>query len=187
LHFRHHVHGSSFGYVAIALAAVASWAGVPGPGEPALIAGAIFATRGRLDLREVLAVAWLGAMLGGVAGWAIGRGAGHALVTTGGALHRQRLRALTRGERFFGRFGVLAVYLAPSWVAGAIGFPARRFVLANALAATMWTALVGGGAYAIGPQVGDLVGDAGLVGLIALGGLAVLAIARAVLRRRPRL
>jgi len=71
-------------------------------------------------------------------------------------------------------------------VAGSIGFPARRFIPANELAAGMWTALVGGGAYAVGPQVGDLVGDAGLVGLIALGGLAVLAIARTVLRRRPR-
>jgi membrane protein DedA with SNARE-associated domain len=185
-HLHHHFHGSSFGYIGIGLAAVASWAGVPGPGEPALIAGAIFATRGQLDLLQVLAVAWLGAMLGGVAGWAIGRRAGHALITAPGPLHPQRLRAITRGERFFERFGVLAVYVAPSWVAGSIGFPARRFIPANALAAAMWTAVVGGGAYAIGPQVGDLVGDAGLVGLIALGGLAVLAIARTVLRRRPR-
>ena len=183
VHLHHHLHGSSFGYVGIGLAAAASWAGVPGPGEPALIAGALFATRGRLDLLEVLVVSWLGAMLGGVAGWAIGRRAGHALVSAPGPLHRQRLRAITRGERFFKRFGVVAVYLAPSWVAGSIGFPARRFMLANAAAAAIWTALVGGGAYVVGPQVRDVVGDAGLVGLIALGGLAVLAIARTVLRR----
>src|SRR4051794_24600989 len=143
-HLHHQFHGSSFGYVGIGLAAVASWAGVPGPGEPALIAGAIFARRGRLDLLEVLAVAWLGAMLGGVTGWVIGRRAGHTLVTAPGPLHRQRLRAITRGERFFERFGVLAVYVAPSWVAGSIGFPARRFILANALAAVcgppLWAA-----------------------------------------------
>src|SRR3954451_7939619 len=110
-HLHHHLHGPSFGCIGIGIAAAASWAGVPGPGEPALIAGAVFATRGRLDLLEVLIVAWLGAMLGGVAGWAIGRRAGHSLVSRPGPLHRLRLRAMTRGERFFARYGVLAVYL----------------------------------------------------------------------------
>lgn len=185
LHLHHRLHGPSLGYVGIGAAAAASWAGVPGPGEPALIAGAIFATRGRLDLFELLVVAWLGAMAGGLAGWLAGRHAGHALVTAPGPLHRQRLQAMARGERFFARFGVLAVYLAPSWVAGAIGFPGRRFVWANALAAALWVLLVGGGAYLIGPQVGDIVGDAGLIGLIVLGLLAVAGIARIVLRRPP--
>jgi membrane protein DedA with SNARE-associated domain len=159
---------------------------VPGPGEPALIAGAVFAARGRLDLLELLVVAWLGAMAGGLAGWAIGRRAGQSLLGRPGPLHRQRLRAITRGERFFERYGLLAVYFAPSWVAGSIGFPARRFILANAAAAAIWTALVGGGAYLVGPGVGDLVGDAGLVGLLALCGLAVVAAARFALRRRRR-
>jgi membrane protein DedA with SNARE-associated domain len=186
VHLHHHLHGPSLGYAGIGIAAAASWAGVPGPGEPALIAGALFATRGRLDLFEVLVVAWLGAMLGGVAGWFIGRRAGHSLVTRPGLLHRQRLRAMTRGERFFERYGVVAVYLAPAWVAGSIGYPARRFLVANAVAAALWTALVGGGAYVAGPRVGDLVADAGLVGLIALGALAVLAAARTVLRHRRR-
>src|SRR5881227_1266272 len=98
VHFHHHLHGSSFGYIGIGVAAAASWAGVPGPGEPALIAGAVFAARGRLDLLEVLVVAWFGAMLGGVTGWAIGRRAGHSLVGRPGPLYRQRLRALARGE-----------------------------------------------------------------------------------------
>ena len=184
MHFHHHLHGPSFGYIGIGLAAAASWAGVPGPGEPALIAGAVFAARGRLDLLELLVVAWLGAMAGGLAGWAVGRRAGHSLVGRPGPLHRQRLRAMSRGERFFERYGVVAVYFAPSWVAGSIGFPARRFILANAAAAAIWTALVGGGAYLVGPGIGDLVGDAGLIGLLVLCGLAVVGAARFVLRRR---
>jgi membrane protein DedA with SNARE-associated domain len=186
VHLHHRLHGSSLGYVGIGTAAFASWAGVPGPGEPALIAGAIFAVRGRLDLGELLVVAWLGAMAGGLAGWLAGRHAGHALATAPGPLHRQRLQAMARGERFFARFGVLAVYLAPSWVAGAIGFPGRRFLWANALAAAIWVLLVGGGAYLVGPQVGDIVGDAGLVGLIILGLIAVAGIVRILLHRRPR-
>jgi membrane protein DedA with SNARE-associated domain len=186
LHIHHHLHGSSLGYVGIGAAAAASWAGVPGPGEPALIAGALFATRGRLDLVEVLAVAWLGAMAGGLAGWAVGRRFGHALIAAPGPLRRQRVRAMARGERFFERFGVLAVYLAPSWVAGATGFPGGRFVVANALAAAFWVALVGGGAYLVGPSIGDIASDAGLVGLLALAVVAVGAAARLLLRRRPQ-
>jgi membrane protein DedA with SNARE-associated domain len=185
MHLHHHLHGTSLGYIGIALAVTASWAGVPGPGEPALIAGAVFAARGRLDLLELLAVAWLAAMLGGVGGWMIGRW-GHALVRRPGPLHRHRLRALSRGERFFERYGLIAVYFAPSWVAGSIGFPARRFIPANAGAAAIWTALVGGGGYAVGPQIGDVVADAGLIGLLALGGLFVLGVARTMLRHHRK-
>src|SRR5918911_1914702 len=93
VHFHHHLHGPSLGYIGIGIAAAASWAGVPGPGEPALIAGAVFATRGRLDLLEVLVVAWLGAMLGGLTGWVVGRRTGHSLVSRSGPLHRQGLGA----------------------------------------------------------------------------------------------
>jgi membrane protein DedA with SNARE-associated domain len=186
LHIHHHLHGSSLGYAGIGAAAAASWAGVPGPGEPALIAGAIYAAGGRLDLIEVLVVAWLGAMAGGVAGWAVGRRFGRALIAAPGPLRRQRVRAMNRGERFFARFGVLAVYLAPSWVAGATGFPGGRFVVANAFAAAFWVALVGGGAYLVGPSIGDIAADAGLVGLLVLGALALLGGARLLLRRRPQ-
>ena len=186
VHLHHHLHGPSLGYLAIALAAAASWAGVPGPGEPVLIAAAIFATRGRLDLFEVLVVAWLGATVGGLVGWAAGRHFGQALIAAPGPLRRQRVRAMVRGERFFERFGVLAVYFAPSWVAGSIGFAAVRFVVANAAAAAIWVALVGGGAYLIGPSVGDIVGDAGLAGLVVLGALAVGGAVRMLLRRRRR-
>jgi membrane protein DedA with SNARE-associated domain len=168
------------------VAAFASWAGVPGPGEPALIAGALFAVHGRLDLAEVLAVAWLGSMAGGLVGWVVGRHFGHRLIAAPGPFQRQRIRAVARGEHFFERFGILAVYLAPSWVAGATGFPGRRFAAANALSAALWTALVGGGAYLVGPSIGDLAADVGLVGLLVLGALALLAAARLLLHRRPQ-
>lgn len=185
-HVHHHLHGPSLGYVGIGLAAAASWAGVPGLGETALIAGGILAARGRLDLAELLVVAWLGAMAGGVAGWALGRRAGHALLTASGPLHRQRAAAIERGARFFARFGVLGVYFAPAWVAGSTGLRAARFLPANAIAAVIWACLVGGGAYAVGPQIADVVGDIGLIGLAALGALAVAGFTYKLLRRPPR-
>jgi membrane protein DedA with SNARE-associated domain len=189
LHIHHHLHGPSLGYAGIGVAAAASWAGLPGPGEAALIAGGIYAARGRLDLAELLVVAWLGAMVGGLAGWAVGRHAGQALLSASGPLRRQRVNALERGERFFDRFGVLAVYFAPSWVAGSTGLSAARFVPANALCALLWAALVGVGAYAVGPPIAEVVSDIGLVGLLVLAAIAILAAVVAAIRRvrqRPR-
>jgi membrane protein DedA with SNARE-associated domain len=183
----HHFHGPPLGYLAIALAAFASWAGVPGPGEPVLIAGALYAARGRLDLAEVLLTAWAGAVSGGVVGWLVGHRGGRPLFTAAGPLRRHRLRAVERGERFFDRFGLLAVYLAPSWVAGVAQMAARRFLPANVVAAAVWVVLIGLGAYAAGPAIAESLGDVGLAGLVAIVVAAtLLALARHVRRRRAR-
>src|SRR5437588_1773384 len=50
----HHVPAANIDYAALALGAFASWAGVPGPGEPLLIASAIVAAHHKLDLTPVL-------------------------------------------------------------------------------------------------------------------------------------
>jgi membrane protein DedA with SNARE-associated domain len=181
---QHHLHGPSVDYLGIALAAGASWIGVPGPGEPVLIAAGIYAARGKVDLGEVLAVAWLGATLGGSAGWLLGRRGGRALWSAPGPLQRPRLAAMERGERFFDRYGLLAIYLMPSWVAGINAVPAARFMPANALFALGWTLLVGGGAYLVGPAIEDVVADLGLAGGLALAALILGGLAAALLRRR---
>ncbi len=182
----HDVHGPPLGYVGIGLAACASWAGIPGPGEPVLVAAGILAARGRLGLFDVVLAAWLGATIGGMGGWAFGRRAGHRLAVAPGPFHRQRIAALGRGERFFSRLGILAVYFAPSWVAGTTGMRARRFIPANAASAAVWAALLGIGAYAVGPSIADVVGDIGRLGLILLVALAVAGTAHLALRRRRR-
>ena len=180
VHLHHRFHGPPVGYLTIGLAAAASWAGVPGPGEPVLIAGGLYAARGRLDLAEVLVTAWAGATSGGILGWLVGRRGGRRLFTIAGPLQRHRVRAVARGERFFNRFGVLAVYLAPAWVAGTVEMSARRFLPANAVAGGVWVLLIGLGAYFAGPAIADSISDVGLVGLIAV---VVTAIVIALVRR----
>ena len=65
-----HFHGPAVDYVGLAAAAGASWAGVPGPGEPVLIAAAVYAARHRLDITEVLIVAFVAAAsVGSSVGW----------------------------------------------------------------------------------------------------------------------
>lgn len=168
LHVRHHLHGAPVDFVGVALAAAASWIGVPGPGEPVLIAAGIYAARGRIDIVELLVVAWAAATAGGVVGWLLGRKGGRALWTAPGPLHRMRIRSLAKGERFFARYSLLAIYLAPSWVAGIHGVRATRFLPVNAVCAVIWTLMVGLGAYLVGPPIEDVVSDVGLVGLVVL-------------------
>jgi membrane protein DedA with SNARE-associated domain len=170
----HHPHGPSVDYVGLTLAAFASWVGFPGPGEAALIASGVLAARGRLDLAEVVAFAFLGAAAGGVVGWLIGLKAGRALVDRPGPLQRFRHKALEKGERFFERYGVLAVFFTPSWLAGVNRMAPWRYNVANAVSAFAWAVVVGVGSYLVGPSIADVTQDIGLAGV-----LSVLAIATA--------
>ena len=69
----HHVPPANIDYVALALGAFVSWAGVPGPGEPLLIAAAIVAAKHKLDLAPVLIWAFVGAVrAASSAGWPAG-------------------------------------------------------------------------------------------------------------------
>ena len=118
LRLHHHFHGPPIGYAGLAAAAAASWVGVPGPGEPVLIAAGILAARHKLDIVSVVAAAWVGATAGGIAGWVIGMRAGRRVLTARGPLERMRLAALARGDDIFARYTVAAVLLVPSWIAG---------------------------------------------------------------------
>jgi membrane-associated protein len=179
-----HHHGSVLDYAGIALAAFISWIGVSGPGEAVLIGAGLLAARGRLDLASVLAAAWLGATLGGTGGWLIGRHGGRPVVLAGRRLHAPRRRALEHGRRFFDRYGVLAVYFAPSWVAGLNAMPPGRFVPANAVSALVWALFIGLGAYVLGPSIRDIAVDVGLYGSLAI---VVLALVGVVVLGRRRL
>src|SRR5437879_3017726 len=98
---RHHLHGPAIDYVGLAAAAAASWFGVPGPGEPVLIAAGVIAARHKLDISSVILVAFAGAMLGGTGGWLAGRKAGRAVLMRPGPLARFRRAALARGDLVF--------------------------------------------------------------------------------------
>ncbi|MGI8412608.1 MAG: hypothetical protein ACR2LV_06245 [Solirubrobacteraceae bacterium] len=185
LHLHHHFHGPTVDYIGLLAAAAASWMGVPGPGEPVLIAAGVFAARHKLDIGSVVLVAWAGATAGGIAGWLLGAKAGHALLTASGPLRRARLRALARGEQIFQRYVVLAVWIAPSWVAGIHRVRPVVYLPLNAAGAALWAAGIGLGAYWIGPTVVDLVDDLGTV-LAIVAGLAVVTALAAALRQRRR-
>ncbi len=189
LHFHpfrhHHFKGPPLDYTALGAAAAASFAGLPGPGEPLLVAAGIFAAKHRLDLGTVLFVAWFGATLGGVAGWLLGWKAGRVVLTAPGPLLRFRQAAIERGDEVFGRMPVLAIILAPAPVAGIHRVRPRLYLTVNFVSAVVWAVGIGLGSYFAGPPVLDVVNDLGWV----LGGALVVLVAVAVgvgMRQRRR-
>jgi membrane protein DedA with SNARE-associated domain len=186
VHLRHHFHGPPFDYVGLAAASAASWLGVPGPGEPVLIAAGVLAAHHRLDIVLVILVAWVAASLGGTAGWLIGWKAGRAILTAPGPLRRLRLRAVERGDEVFERYPVIAIIVCPTWVAGIDRVGPVLFNVVDVLSALIWAVGIGLGAYFVGPAVIDAAQDIGVATAIGVVILVALAVYWEVRRRRAR-
>ncbi|HME02074.1 MAG TPA: hypothetical protein VKG38_03465 [Solirubrobacteraceae bacterium] len=172
----HHGRDSGVDYAGVFLAAVLSWAVLPGPGEAALIAASISARHGRLDLAAVLAVAWAGATVGGTIGWIAGLKGGRGLITVPGVVHHLRLALIEKGDRFYELYGPIAVFFTPSWIAGIHDMHWSRFLPANAISGAVWALTIGFAAYLVGPSITDIVADAGIAGSAFVGFLFVLAL-----------
>ena len=181
----HKLHGPSFDYAGLALAAFASWVGVPGPGEPVLVAAAILAAKHKLALGDVLVVAFTAAAAGGVVGWLIGMKAGRGLLSGRGPLRRLRRRTLEYGDRLFASHPVIAIVLAPAFSAGIHRVPTATYLIVNAVSVAIWTLGLGLGAYLAGPAVLDWFGDIGTAASIGVGvAIAVVVTVTSVRRRR---
>jgi membrane protein DedA with SNARE-associated domain len=185
-HFLHHVPPANIDYLALALGAFASWAGLPGPGEPLLIAAAIVAAQHKLDITPVLIWAFVGAVAGGIVGWGFGWVAGRSVMTAKGPLYRLRLRAVERGEEVFQRLTVIAILLAPSWVAGIHRSGIVIYNVTNVVSAAVWAVGIGLAAYYVGPSVLDWITDVGTVTAIGFGVLVLVGVGLEVMRRRRR-
>jgi len=186
LHLFHHKVASAaqIDYFALALGAFASWIGIPGPGEPLLIAAGIVAAKHKLDITPVLIWAFVGATLGGFAGWWVGRVAGRTVMTAPGPFRRLRLRAVERGEDVFQRLTVIAILLAPSWVAGIHRAGPVVYNVTNVMSAAVWAVGIGLGAYYAGPPVLDIISDVGTVTAVGMGLLVLAGVGFEVSRRR---
>ena len=141
-----------YGLWALLVACLAEGIGVPLPGQTLLIACALLAANGSLDLAQVLLVAWLGTQLGDVVGYSIGRyGIQRALDKT--VKHRDRLARL---ERLFNRWGAALLVFArfvdglrqtSNLAAGALLMSWWRFLAATLAGTSLWVGAYGVGAY----------------------------------------
>ena len=185
---------TSVGYAGLALLVGGESAGIPLPGETALITAALLASGGHLSLVGVIAVAATAAIVGDNIGYAIGRRGGRWLLTRPGRWESERRALVERGERFFERHGGKTVFfgrwlpvlrITAAWLAGVHRMHWARFAAWNALGGVSWAISVGLAAYAVGEAAKSIIRYAGLAGIgFVLVGASAFVWLRVV---RPRL
>ena len=167
-------------------------AGIPLPGEIALITAAVLA-HNHYSIVWVIVLAAAGAIVGDNAGYWLGRLGGRALLARWEVTSRYAGKMLPPGERFFARHGGKTVFLGrfvsllrvtAAWLAGMSRMHWWQFFLWNALGGIVWatgTALV---AYWAGKAAAEAIGRYGLYAVGALFALGVVAFVLARLWRR---
>lgn len=167
--------------------------GVPVPGETALIAGAVLAHQGHLNITVLIALVAVAAIVGDNLGYLIGRRGGRALLERPGPLERHRRAVLRKGEPFFERHGPKAVFLgrwvaglriAAAWLAGINRMRWATFLFWNAAGGIAWAVSVGLLGYFVGAAAGKLIRDLGVIAVAVV--FVVLIVAAVVVMRRRR-
>ena len=185
---------SPIAYALLALLVGGESAGVPLPGETALITGAILASQGKLWLPFVIVAAAAAAIVGDNIGYELGRHGARRVLERPGRFEDRRREFLKRGQAFFDRHGGKTVFLGrwlpflrvtAAWLAGANHMPWPRFFAWNALGGISWAISVGIFAYFVGELAVRIFHDAGYV-VLALVALALVCLALWYLfRRKP--
>jgi membrane protein DedA with SNARE-associated domain len=141
-----------YGYGVVAVAVMAEGVGIPTPGQTLLIAGALEAAKGRMNIGWLLFVATAAATVGNSFGYAIGRWGGRTV------LNKFKINA-TRQQRFedtFNRRGGAVILVARfidglrqlnGIIAGVMRMPWWTFTAYNAAGALLWACAWGLGTY----------------------------------------
>jgi membrane protein DedA with SNARE-associated domain len=171
--FVHH-----YGLLALFLIVMLESAGVPLPGETALVAAGVFASHGELNIAAVIIVAAVAAIIGDNLGYWIGRTGGRSVLTR----WTFTSRTLPWAESFFERHGPKTIFIGrffsilrvtAAWMAGVSRMRWWTFFLWNAAGGICWALLVGLVAYLFGQAAADAIAKYGLIGGIVILGLAL--------------
>ncbi len=171
-HFIEH-YGLVFVFGIVCLESAGLWL----PGETALIAAGVYASKGHLSISGVIAVATAGAILGDNIGYWLGREGGRRLLYRYAWLARFADRVIPTAERFFARHGGKAVFLARffggvrvtgAWMAGITRMPWWRFLFWNAAGGITWAVGVGLVAFYAGKAAADAIARYGVYGAVVL-------------------
>jgi membrane protein DedA with SNARE-associated domain len=187
-----------YGYWAVLVLVMLEDFGIPVPGETILIAAAIFAGAGRLNVVLVGVVGFIAAVIGDNIGFAIGHFGGRALALRWGRYVFLTEERLNKAEYFFDRRGAIIIIVARfieglrqanGIIAGISGMHWRRFVLFNAIGAALWVGTWVTIGYVAGNHIGTIyhyITNYSLYALIAVVVLLAAYIIMRVLRRRRR-
>lgn len=167
---------STYGLPVVAVSAYLSCLAVPIPTFAVMLAGGAFAETGDLVLWQVIATAYVSAVLGDQTGFQIGRWGGPSIIA---ALKRNGARAklIARAQETVKSWGGIGVFFS-TWlfaplgpwvnlVAGAVRLPWLRFTTWDAAGEAIWVTLYVSLGFVFSerlPELADLVGDwAGLI------------------------
>jgi len=152
-------------------------AGIPLPGETALVAAGVLASQGDMSIVAVIAVAAVAAIAGDNVGYWAGRLGGRALLERWSFLERHASRVLPWSERFFARHGGKTIFLArfiavlrvtAAWLAGISKMHWWLFFLWNAAGGIVWAVTVGLVAYYAGHAAAAAISRYGLSAGVAI-------------------
>src|SRR3712207_1106878 len=136
-----------YGYLIVLLGVMLEGVGLPLPGETILITAGALAHRGSLTLWETMVMGSLGAVMGGQAGYFVGRFGGRPFVLRWGRYVFITPERLGRAESFFERHGGKAIFIARfiaglrvfgALVAGMSRMSWRKFTLYSVLGSVVW-------------------------------------------------
>jgi membrane protein DedA with SNARE-associated domain len=176
-------HHQSWALVLLFLLVAVESAGVPLPGETALVASGVLASQSKLNIVVVIVVASAAAIIGDNGGYWLGRKGGRKLLERWSLVNKHAKKVLPRAERlfakhggktvFFGRF-VAVLRITAAWMAGISHMPWWRFLVFNAAGGILWATLVGLVAYYSGEAAASAIQT---YGLYAAGAIVLVVVA----------
>jgi membrane protein DedA with SNARE-associated domain len=170
--------------------------GVPVPGEVMLIAAAIFAGAGQMNIAVVFSVAVLAAVIGDNIGFTVGHFGGRPLAERYGRYVFLTPQRLDRAEAFFNQHGGKVVTVARfidglrqinGLLAGIAGMHWLKFLGYNALGAVLWVGAWCAMGYLAGENIVDIYDTFERYKWYVIGALAIvvaIVITHRVRRRR---
>ena len=166
-------------YLVLFLLVAIMGAGLPGPGDAALIAAGTLAGEGKLSVWIVLEVAMVAWMLGSVAGYVIGIRGGRELLDHSGHFEKSRRKLLAKGDRAFGRYEFVASMTMPAFVSGLFRVRFYVFILGALVAGIGWIGMYVGLSYFVGEEIAKRIGA---IGAKAIAGVVVVVIVGMLIR-----
>ena len=159
---------AQYGLYAVFVIVMLESAGLPLPGETALVLAAIFAgMTGQIDIVHVIAVAAAGAIIGDNIGFMVGRRYGLPLVKRYGAMVGLDEKRLAFGQHMFARHGAKIVFFGrfvailrifAALLAGVNHYGWRQFLFYNAAGGIVWATVFGVAGYVFGDAVHRVAG-----------------------------
>ncbi len=172
---------NSLGYLLPAIIGLESM-GIPSPGETALVAAAVLASSGKLQIWLVILIGCTSAIVGDNIGYWLGRKVGREVLEAPGPFYKRRTMLIRVGDEWFQKHGGKTVFLArwvalirvaAAWLAGINEMKFSHFFVWNALGGITWGVTFGLVGYYGGTAGKKVLTQVGIVGAIVLGVMIV--------------